>query len=315
MKIFQSLGIPGSIWGVSTAVLLMAVSISMTFSISPFFMTNVLGLSLVSMGVIEGLSEGLSQISRLFSGIVSDFSRRKKPTLLVGFLIAIISKPFFILANGTGLVVASKLLERLSNGIMATPRDAFVADEAPTKHKGACLGVLMTFKTLGCVLGSWLIAMLLWFTDDYRMLLWLGFVAAVLSILVLYLFMREKPLAEEAADEATGASSSLETISENPQKKTTKEERFKLSWQDIRSLSWRYWSVLAIAGVFMCARFSDGFLILRMKELGASTSLCASIIGTFNIISALCCFPVGRWSDRIDRSAHVVLSFYCLGDL
>lgn len=283
--------IPGSIWGVSVAIGLMAISVSMTFSISPFFMTNVLGLSLLSLGAIEGLAEGLAQISKLFSGVSGDYFKRKKPTLMVGFLLSIVSKPFFILANGAGLVIVSKVLERISNGVMSTPRDAYIAEVAPEDNRGTCFGLMMSFKTGGCVAGSLLIAGLLFLTENYRLLLWLGFGASVLSVIVLSIFMKEK-------------------IQYEP--KTHKPKHHKLKLSEFKKLNFNYWSLLLVAMVYMCARFSDGFLILRMKELGGSAALCASIIGIFNAVSLLCCIPIGRLSDKFDRSKVLYFSIVTL---
>lgn len=291
---FQKIeGIPFSIWAVSLAIGLMAVSVSMTFSISPFFMTTVLGFSMFSLGSIEGFCEGIAQVSKLFSGVSGDYFRRKKPTLLVGFSLAILSKPLFILAGGSGSVIVSKCMERISNGVMATPRDAFVADTAPPNQKGSCFGLMMSFKTGGCVVGSLLIGYLLTFTHNYLLLLWIGFIAAVLSMLVIIFFMKEKTQEEIVTHQ-----------------KKTKPTR--LSWKDLKSLSWAYWSLIIVASVYMCARFSDGFLILRMKELGASVALSASIIGIFNFVSALCCFPIGRLSDKINRDVVVYFSILTL---
>lgn len=295
---FQKIeGIPFSIWAVSLAIGLMAVSVSMTFSISPFFMTTVLGFSMFSLGSIEGFCEGIAQISKLFSGVSGDYFRRKKPTLLVGFSLAILSKRLFILAGGLGSVIVSKCMERISNGVMATPRDAFVADTAPADRKGACFGLMMSFKAGGCVVGSFLIGYLLMFTHNYLLLLWIGFAAAVLSILVLIFFMKEK---------------NPDKIEENPSVKKHKKKAVRISLGDLKDLSWAYWSLIIVASAYMCARFSDGFLILRMKELGASVALSASIIGIFNFISVLCCFPIGRLSDKINRDIVVYFSILTL---
>lgn len=286
------LWIPGGIWGVSVAIGLMAVSVSMTFSVSPFFMTKVMGFGMLSLGAIEGFSEGLSQISKLFSGVSGDYFKRNKPTLMVGFLMAIVSKPFFILANGSaGLVIFSKILERVSNGVMSTSRDAYIAENAPTDRKGTSFGLMMSFKTGGCVIGSLFIGFLLLFTEDYLLLLWLGFGAALCSVVILYLFMKEKTVLS---------------------KKTHKPVHYKIKLSDFKALSFNYWSILLVAVVFMCARFSDGFLILRMKELGGSSALCASLIGIFNTVSLLCCFPIGRLSDKINRSTVLYFSIVTL---
>jgi MFS family permease len=60
------------------------------------------------------------------------------------------------------------------------------------------------------------------------------------------------------------------------------------------------------------ARFSDGFLALRLMELGAPTWLCMATIGIFNTISTLCCYPIGRLSDKVNRSKLLYFSYVTL---
>ena len=284
--------LPTGVWAVSISMMLIAVSTTMVFSISPFFITQVLGLSFVSLGIMEGISEGLSFFSKLASGFAGDFFRRKKPPLVIGVAMATISKPIFILAGGATGIMISKIIERISNGIMATPRDAYCAEEVSSNMRGSSLGLMMSLKTFGCALGSFIIGGLIIFTNDYRLLLWIGFIPCFLSFLVLVMYMKEKRVEKEL--------------------QTPEEKRKQLKVSDFKSLNKRYWSLVIIATIFMAARFSDGFLILRMKEVGAPMWLCTSTIGIFNLISAFACLPVGRWSDRFCRSRMLYFSFIAL---
>ena len=292
-NLFQTAkSLPKGVWAVSISMMLIAISTTMVFSISPFFITQVLGLSLISLGIMEGISEGLSFFSKLASGFAGDFFRRKKPPLMIGVALATISKPIFILAGGGTMIMVSKVIERVSNGIMATPRDAYCAEEVSASRRGSSLGLMMSLKTFGCALGSFVIGGLIIFTDDYRLLLWIGFIPCFLSFVVLAYYMKEKR---------------VERAEAHPEKK-----RKELKMSDFKALNSRYWSLVVIATLFMCARFSDGFLILRMQELGAPMWLCTSTIGIFNLISAFACLPIGKLSDRIDRSRMLYFSFIAL---
>lgn len=294
------------VWGCSVGCMLIAISTTMTFSISPFFVTEVLGLSICSMGWIEGVSEGLSQLSKLVAGYLGDFFRRRKTPLIFGALLAAASKPIFILAGSAGAVILSKVIERISNGVMATPRDAYVAASATEGTKGMSLGLMMTLKTLGCTIGSLFIGALVFFTENYRVLLWLGFIPCALAVFILFRFMPDEAASKTKAEGADQCEGSCDEV---PEKKSTK---LTINWADIRNLSGRYWSLILVASLFMCARFSDGFLVLRVNELGAPKWFSTSLIGMFNIVSALCCLPIGHISDRFDRSRLLYFSFFCL---
>jgi MFS family permease len=296
ISIFRN--ISQGVWGVSIASMLIAISTTMTFSISPLYMTKVLGLSMLSLGLAEGICEGISQISRLLAGYTGDYFQRKKPPLLFGAFLATISKPIFILAGGLGAVVFSKALERVSNGVMATPRDAYIAEASEEQVKGKSFGLMMTLKTIGCTIGSFFIAALAgYYTDDYRTLLWFGFFPCLISLFVLFKYMPEK--------KTTHSDSPVEIA------RPSKSEK-RIRWADFKQLSFRYWTLILVATLFMSARFADGFLILRLDQVGAPVWLSASTIGIFNIISSLCCLPIGHLSDRIDRSKMLYFSFITL---
>ena len=291
--------IPSGVWGISVANLLVSISSIMMFSISPFYLTSVLGLSVVSLGVIEGFAEALSQLCKLGSGLTGDFFKRKKPTLLVGFLLATIAKPIFILAGGVGMIIFSKVIERVSNGIIATPRDAYIADVTSKKDRGTCFGIMMTFKTLGCTIGSWGAAGLMFWIADYRLLLWFGFLPCLLSVYCVYQWVKEPKECEEKSPEEIA-------------KAVAKAKRNKIHFEDFAQLSFKYWSLVVVAVLFMCARFADGFLVLRFQEVGFAAWVCVSIMGTYNLVSAFCCLPIGWLSDRINRCSMLYFSFITL---
>lgn len=299
-KLFsQFKNMPEGLWSVTIANMLIAISTTMAFSISPFYLTSVLGISLLGMGLMEGFTEGLSQISKLFSGISSDVSRKKKPTLLFGFLLATLSKPFFILATGVGAIMTSKILERVSNGIIATPRDAYVADISSKDNRGSAFGIMMTGKTVGCIIGPFLVSFLMFITEDLRTLLWIGFIPCLVAIVIIWKFMPEK---SHKSSLSTTQSISLEDTSHNTASR-------KFHWRDVCAMPQAYWSLLIASSLFMVARFSDGYLALRLEELGAPKSICVMTIGIFNAISALCCYPIGRLSDRFNRSTLLYFSY------
>lgn len=288
------IGISGGVWSLSLAVMLVAISTSMTFSISPIYMNKVLGLTFVSIGIIEGVAEGLSQVSKLLSGVIGDYFRKKKPPLVIGFILAALSKPVFIFANAASWIMVSKVMERISNGVTATPRDAFISELSTKSNRGFSFGLMMTLKTVGCSVGSFLIAGLLYLTDDYRTLLWIGFFPCLAAVYLIVAHLREDKHHKQDKQEIAA-----------------KEEQ-RLHFKDMKLLNNGYWVFLGIATLFMLARFADGFLILRMQKLGASEQLCAAIIGIFNAVSALCCFPIGHISDRFDRSKILYFSFIML---
>lgn len=177
--------------------------------------------------------------------------------------------------------------------MIATPRDAYVADICSSSKRGAAYGVMMTGKTIGCVIGPLLVSGLICFTENYRLILWIGFLPVAAALIIIWKYMQE--------------------VTPQTQKniENTKQET-KISFQDMKQLSFKYWIVIGIAAIFMLARFSDGFLALRLKELGAPLPVCTATIGIFNFISVLCSYPIGQLSDKIGREKLLYFSYISL---
>lgn len=287
---------------IGLAVCLISISVGIAFSITPLYITSVLGFTVGSVGIIEGVTEALAQGSKLLSGILSDYFKKKKPLLIFGFLLAAISKPLFILANGFSLILASKVLERLSNGIMATPRDTYVVEIAPAKYKSTCLSVIMSFKFIGVIAGSLLTTLFLYLTqNNYLLIMWIGFGLSVLALSILMFYMKEPLVATPVPQSAPISSSKF----------------IKMQLSEIKLLPPYFWLIVLIAAIFMCSRFSESFIILYIEFLGGPKTLCASIIAIENIISVLSCVPIGYLSDRLNRPAILGISIFahCLAHL
>lgn len=293
-------GLPRGIWAVSLSNLLIAIAVSMAFSVSPFFLTQTLNISRYHLSLIEGFSEATAQISKFFSGVLGDIFRRQKPLMIFGLILSTLSKPFFIMADGMGMIMLSKLMERVSNGVIATPRDAFVATHAPADRRGTCFGLLMTLKTAGCVIGPLIVGLIMLLYTDYKMLLWIGVIPGILSIMIAWRFMDDNPEGQSEQEK------------NQTDKKSKGSNRQSIKLADIKALPFEFWSILAVSTLFMMARFSDSFLALRWVELGASTALSAITIGIFNFISVIACLPVGRISDRVSLTSMLSVSFICL---
>lgn len=273
-------------WMVCLSCLLIAISASMSFSVAPMYLHSVLGLTVCTINVLDGIAEAISQLSKLVSGVLADILNRRKPTLFVGIMIAAISKPVFIMANGIALICTSKFLERISNGLMATARDSFIADAAADGKKGTALCIMMTLKTLGCVLGSFLAGMLIRYNEDYLSLLWVGVIPAIAAMLIAGFVVKENTQNEDSS------------IS----------NRQKVKFSDIKLLPKSYWYVVLIGMALMLARCGDGFITLRMKDISGDLSIATMTVGYFNISSSLCCFALSFYADKFRKDYLLILS-------
>ena len=65
--------LPAGIWAMGIGSLFMDTSSELIHSLLPVFMVSVLGASLVTVGVIEGVAEATAAMLKVVSGALSDW--------------------------------------------------------------------------------------------------------------------------------------------------------------------------------------------------------------------------------------------------
>src|SRR5258708_36820869 len=70
--------IPSGVWTLGFVSMLMDVSSEMIHALLPVYLVTVLGTSMVTVGVIEGIAEATASITKIFSGALSDWLGRPK---------------------------------------------------------------------------------------------------------------------------------------------------------------------------------------------------------------------------------------------
>src|SRR5262245_22853334 len=106
--------------------MLMDISSEMIHALLPIYMVTVLGASVLTVGIIEGIAEATASIVKLFSGALSDWLRRRKLLAALGYGLAAFTKPVFPLAPSIGWLVAARFIDRVGKGIRGAPRDALL---------------------------------------------------------------------------------------------------------------------------------------------------------------------------------------------
>lgn len=106
--------------------LFMDTSSELIHSLLPVFLVSVLGASMLSVGLIEGIAEATASIVKVFSGTLSDYLGKRKLLTVIGYGVAAITKPLFPLAGSAGLVFTARFIDRIGKGIRGAPRDALI---------------------------------------------------------------------------------------------------------------------------------------------------------------------------------------------
>ena len=280
--------VPRTVWALGFVSLCMDLSSELVHGLLPVFMTVVLGASMLAVGVVEGIAEATASIVKVFSGVLSDRLGRRKPLVVFGYALAAASKPLFPLAGSVPLVLVARFMDRVGKGIRGAPRDALIADVTPPEVRGAAYGLRQALDTVGAVLGPLAaIGLMILLASDIRAVLWVAVVPAILSVVVLVLFVREPP--------ATPAGHA------NP-----------LSRAALGELTLRYWFVVALGAVFTLARFSEAFLVLRAQDLGMALAMVPVVLVVMNVAYTAIAYPAGLAADKGYRNHLLVWGLIAL---
>src|SRR5258708_11513342 len=161
--------LPSGIWGMGFGSMFMDISSELIHSLLPVFMTTVLGASMVTVGLIEGVAEATAAITKVFSGALSDYLGKRKVLMILGYALAAFTKPIFPLATSIGWVFGARFVDRVGKGIRGAPRDALVADITPPRLRGAAYGLRQALDSIGAFVGPLLaVAFMIWFAHDIK---------------------------------------------------------------------------------------------------------------------------------------------------
>ena len=281
--------IPRGIWVLGFVSMLMDISSEMVHSLLPLFLVTTLGVSVFTVGLIEGLAEATALIVKVFSGTLSDYLGKRKGLTVFGYALGALSKPLFAIASTAGVVVTARLLDRVGKGIRGAPRDALVADIAPPHLRGAAFGLRQSLDTVGAFIGPLLaVALMLLWANDFRAVFWVAVIPGAMAVALL-LFGVHEPKRPEAEKRS------------NP-----------ISRENLKRLSAPYWGVVGIGAAFTLARFSEAFLVLRAQQGNVPIALIPLVMVAMNLIYAVSAYPFGQLSDRMSHKKLLALGLVVL---
>jgi len=282
--------IPRGVWLLGLVSMFMDLSSEMIHALLPLYLVSVLGVSALTVGIIEGIAEATASIVKIFSGALSDYLGRRKWLAAAGYGLAAVTKPVFPLASGIVTITAARFVDRIGKGIRGAPRDALIADLTPEGARGSAFGLRQSLDTIGAVLGPLAaIAFMAWLADDFKAVFWIAVIPAFVSVAILVAGVREP-------DRPPG----VRTV------------KAPFSRAELARLPAAYWMIVLVTAVFTLARFSEAFLLLRAQAAGLPLALVPSVMVVMNVVYALSAWPAGMLSDSIGRYRLLMLGFALL---
>ena len=271
--------LPKGIWALGFVSMFMDTSSELVHSLLPILMATTLGASMVTIGIVEGFAEAAAAITKVFSGVISDYFQKRKLLAVVGYGLAAITKPIFPLATSIGWVFGARFVDRIGKGIRGAPRDALVAEIAPAQLWGAAYGLRQALDSVGAFVGPLLaVAFMIWLANDIKVVLWVAVLPAFIAVFLLIAVVHE------------------------PESLNHADHRNLLTFNNAKRLRLRYWLVVALGAVFTLARFSEAFLILRAQDVGLAIGYVPVIMIVMNVVYSLFAYPAGAAADRFSAS-------------
>jgi MFS family permease len=264
--------------------LLTDISSEMIYSLLPLFLVSVLNASVLTVGVIEGIAEATASLSKLISGVISDYSHQRKSLVVLGYGLSALVKPLFAIASSPAWVLVARFSDRVGKGIRGAPRDAMIADETPAAVRGAAYGLRQSLDTLGAFLAPLLaFGLMAVSANNFRFVFGCAIIPGVFSVLLLIYGVHEATPRQQSRQR-----------SELP----SHEGRGLTA---LSHLSRPYWTLVTVAFVFNLGNSSNAFLLLRATQLGIGERWVPLTLLVMNFTYFLSAYPAGILSDRWGR--------------
>lgn len=275
-------------WLTRNLLLLTLVSLTqdaaseLLYPLLPLLITGVLAAPPVVLGVVEGCAEAAAGISKYVAGRWSD-GRARKPFVTTGYAMAALGKVIVAASFVWPMVLVGRVVDRLGKGVRSAPRDALIAASVPREDYGRAFGFHRTGDTLGAVIGPLLaLAGLAALDGNLRAVLWWAVVPAVLSTLLTFFVVENRRQPDPFVDLTDEAPPLTGKVTRSP-------------------LPPEFWRVTVVLVAIAVVNFPDALLLLRISDLGFTTTQVVLAYVLYNLIYTLGSYPAGALSDRLPR--------------
>ncbi len=287
---FESLRtMPRGVWSISLFGLFLGMSTTMVYSQLSLFLANELHATAVKVAAIDGLVELCAFITRIFSGYISDLLHERKLILVIGCTVTLIARPLMTLAQSAYMVLGIQSIERIGNGLQATPRDALIADLSSRQARGGAFGFTRSLKTFGAMLGT-PIAMYIMIqsSNNFRLVFGVATIPVVIALLCIL---------------------SIRKPNEQANTRVKQENPFKRKY--LKSLDRSFWKLLLLTAVFELGHFTEHLLPIYTNQFLPIER--ASIVNIFiSVGQVLLAFPIGYLADKYGRSRFIRCCMICM---
>ena len=279
--------IPRPVWFLGLTSLFTDAATEMIYPLLPVYLSRVLGASAVSLGIIEGVAEGVNSLLKVISGYWSDRVRRRRPIVMAGYTLSSLARPFIAVTTTWPQVLLIRALDRVGKGIRGAPRDVLLARFATPATRGRIFGFHRAMDHSGAIVGPLVATVILFFAPDrYRLLFALTAIPGAIAVVLLF-FVDEDSGVERANPHTTEPA---------PIHHPTTSHR----------LPPRVVALLGVLLVFGLGNSADAFLLLRLSDALGGVTYVPLLWAAIHVVKASLSTWGGGLSDRFGRKQLII---------
>ena len=280
-----------TVLGIGLASLCSDFSHEIATALLPAFLAS-MGVAAAWLGIIEGVSDGLSSVAKMGSGFYTDKLQRRKPIAVLGYIVTALGTASFGLASTAWHVLLARASAWLGRGVRTPVKKALLASAVTKETYGRAFGFERMMDTIGAIIGpASALFLLAAFHHHYPPLFALTLIPGLAAAALIAFVVQEKE----------------------------RKPVSHISFSDrMRSMPGPYRKFLVAVGLFGSGDFAHSMLILLAAQkltptLGAAkaASIAVGLYVVHNILYASSA-PVSGWlADRF-KKPFVLAAGYAL---
>ena len=289
--------IPKPVWFLGWTSLFTDAATEMIYPLLPVYLSRVLGAGATSLGIIEGIAEGINSVLKILSGWWSDRRARRRPLVIAGYALSGAARPLIAITTTWMQVLVIRALDRTGKGIRGAPRDAMLARFADASSRGRIFGFHRAMDHTGAIVGPLVATAFLYFwPGEYRTLFALTAIPGAIAVAMLFL------VKEDEADRIVQS----ERLQHGA--RSERPERIERSERPER-LPKRLYAVLAVILLFSLGNSADAFLLLRLTDALGAVTYIPLLWALLHVVKASLSTWGGALSDRLGRKRVIVIGW------
>lgn len=259
----------------------------MILSAFPAFFTSVLNAGAASLGLVEGLADGASNLLKLYSGALSDRMQKRRVFIFLGYGLSVAMRPFYMFTSSVSAVLGLRVVDRIGKGLRESPRDVIISASSEVKELGRSFGYHKAMDKAGAILGPLAAYLILsnW-PERFDLVFLSAFVLGVISVITI-IFVKDIVIA-----------------------KTEDGDRL-LSIKSLKGLPLQYIAYLASIFVLSAGSLPIAVLLLTTTSIGLLIASIPLFYMVYSISYSGFSYAAGKLSDKIG-TAKVLLAGYSL---